>query len=110
MRNQNFIFTDLFRFALYNPDYKNYKTSPKSFADKFSFFFKVEVPIVMVDNWKQRIAQWKMILGILPMAESDNQKIEKYVYERIYEICKRSGAKMVVLKIGGFGYSDEQRS
>ena len=104
-----YIHQPFFRSSLYNTDYKYYKTSPKSFADKFSFFFKVGIPVAMVDRWKQRITQWKMILGILPMAEPDNQKIEKYVYERIYEICKQNGAKLVVLNLGGFGYSDEQR-
>ena len=104
-----YIHEPFFRSSLYNPDYKYYKTSPMSFKDKFSFFFKVGFPVTILDSWKQRIAQWKMSLGILPIAESDNQKIEKYVYERIYEICKQNGARMVVLNIGGFGYSDEQR-
>ena len=104
-----YIHQPFFRSALYNPAYKYYKTSPKSLIDKFSFFFKVGIPVAIVDSWKQRIAQWKMIFGILPMAESDNQQIEKYVYEQIYEICKQYGAKLVVLNLGGFGYSDEQR-
>lgn len=104
-----YIHQPFFRSSLYNPEYKYYKTSPKSFADKFSFFFKVGIPVVVVDSWKVRIAQWKIILGILPMAESDNQKIEKYVYEQIYELCKQNGAKLIVLNLGGFGYSDEQR-
>lgn len=104
-----YIHQPFFCSSLYNPDYKYYKTSPKSFADKFSFFFKVGIPVAIIDSWKQRIAQWKMVLGILPTAEPDNQKIEKYVYERIYELCKQNGAKLVVLNLGGFGYSNEQR-
>ena len=104
-----YIHEPFFRSSLYNPEYKYYKTSPVSFADKFSFFFKVGFPVAIVDSWKQHLAQWKMTLGMLPTAESDNQKIEKYVYERIYELCKQNGARMVVLNIGGFGYSDEQR-
>jgi hypothetical protein len=104
-----YIHEPFFRSSLYNPDYKYYKTSPASFSDKFSFFFKVGFPVAILDSWKQHIAQWKMTLGILPKAESDNQKIEKFVYERIYELCKQNGARMVVLNIGGFGYSDEQR-
>ena len=104
-----YVHEPFFRSSLYNPEYKYYKTSPVSFADKFSFFFKVGFPVAILDSWKQHIAQWKMTLGILPTAESDNQKIEKYVYERIYELCKQNGARMVVLNIGGFGYSDEQR-
>jgi len=104
-----YIHEPFFRSSLYNSEYKNYKTSPKTFLDKFSFFFKVGFPVVILDGWKQHLAKWKMALGILPMAESDNKKIEKYVYERIYEICKQYGARMVVLNIGGFGYSDEQR-
>lgn len=104
-----YIHQPFFQSSLYNADYKYYKTSPKSFLDKFSFFFKVGIPVVILDSWKQRIAQWKMTLGILPMAEPNNQKIEKYVYERMYEICKQNGAKLVVLNLGGFGYSDEQR-
>ncbi len=104
-----YIHEPFFRSSLYNPDYKYYKTSPVSFLDKFSFFFNVGFPVSILDSWKQRVAQWKMILGISPTAESENQKIEEYVYERIYELCKQNGAKMVVLNIGGFGYSDEQR-
>ena len=104
-----YIHEPFFQSSLYNPDYKYYKMSPVSFSDKFSFFFKVGFPVVIVDTWKQHVAQWKMTLGISPTAESDNQKIEKFVYERIYELCKQNGAKMVVLNIGGFGYSDEQR-
>ena len=104
-----YVHEPFFRSSLYNPEYKYYKTSPVSSADKFSFFFKVGFPVAILDSWKQHIAQWKMTLGILPTAESDNQKIEKYVYERIYELCKQNGARMVVLNIGGFGYSDEQR-
>ena len=108
-KSKFYIHQPFFRSALYNPDYKYYKISPKSFTDKFSFFFKVGIPVVIVDSWKQRIAHWKIILEILPTAESDNQKIERYVYEQIYEICKQNGAKLVVLNLGGFGYSDEQR-
>lgn len=104
-----YIHQPFFRSSLYNSEYRYYKTSPVSFVDKFSFFFKVGFPVVILDSWKQHIAKWKMTLGILPTAESDNQKIEKYIYERIYELCKQNGARMVVLNIGGFGYSDEQR-
>ena len=104
-----YIHAPFFRSSLYNLDYKYYKMSPVSFADKFSFFFKVGFPVAILDSWKQRFAQLKMNVGILPTAESDNQKIEKYVYERIYELCKQNGARMVVLNIGGFGYSDEER-
>lgn len=104
-----YIHAPFFRSSLYNPEYKYFKTSPASFSDKFSFFFKVGFPVAILDSWKLHFAQWKMILGIAPTAESDNQKIEKYVYERIYELCKQNGARMVVLNIGGFGYSDEQR-
>lgn len=104
-----YIHEPFFRSSLYNPSYKYYKTSPASFLDKFSFFLKVGFPVVFLDGLKQRMAQWKMTFGILPTAESDNQQIEKYVYESIYAICKRYGARMVVLNIGGFGYSNEQR-
>ena len=108
-KKELYIHEPFFRSALYNPDYKYYKTSPTSFSDKCSFFFKVGFPVAILDAWKQSVAKWKMTLGILPKAESDNQKIEKYVYEKIYLLCKQNGVKMVVLNIGGFGYSDEQR-
>jgi hypothetical protein len=108
-KSKFYIHQPFFRSSLYNPEYKYYKTSPASFSDKLSFFFKVGFPVAILDSWKLHVAQWKMTLGILPIAESDNQKIEKYVYERIYELCKQNGARMVVLNIGGFGYSDEQR-
>lgn len=104
-----YIHQPFFRSSLYNPGYKYFKISPKSFSDKFLFFFKVGIPVAVIDSWKQRIAQWKMVLGILPTAESDNLKIEKFVYERIYEICKQNGAKLVVLNLGGYGHSNEQR-
>ncbi|MES2520413.1 MAG: hypothetical protein V4585_20005 [Bacteroidota bacterium] len=104
-----YIHEPFFRSSLYNPEYKYYKTSPASFSDKISFFFKVGFPVAIADSWKLRFAQWKMTLGIFPSAESDNQKIEKFVYERIFQLCQQYGVKMVVLNIGGFGYSDEQR-
>jgi hypothetical protein len=108
-KKELYIHEPFFHSALYNPAYKYYKTSPASFSDKVSFFFKVGFPVAILDAWKQSIAKWKMSLGILPTAESDNQKIEKYVYEKIYQLCKKYGVKMVVLNVGGFGYSDEQR-
>lgn len=108
-KNEFYVHPPFFRSSLYNPDYKYYKTSPASLFDKLSFFFKVGFPVAILDSWKQSIAKWKMTLGILPKAESENQKIEKYVYEKIYQLCKQYGVKMVVLNVGGFGYSDEQR-
>lgn len=108
-KDEFYIHKPFFRSALYNPDYKYYKTSPASFTDKISFFFNVGFPVAILDAWKQRWAMLKMSLGIAPKAESDNQKIEKYVYERIYQLCKQYGVRMVVLNIGGFGYTDEQR-
>ena len=104
-----YIHEPFFRSALYNPDYRIYKTSPASFSDKISFIFNVGIPVEIVDKWQQQIAQWKMILGLLPTSENDNQKIEKYVYERLYQLCKQYNVKMIVLNVGGFGYSDEQR-
>ncbi|MCU0468641.1 MAG: hypothetical protein MUF58_08570 [Arcicella sp.] len=108
-KNELYIHEPYFRSALYNPDYKYYKTSPESFSDKLSFFFNVGVPVAIVDSWKQRFIQWKMTFGIAPTSESDNQKIEKFVYEKIYQLCKAHNARMMVLNVGGFGYSDEQR-
>ncbi|MEA5458354.1 hypothetical protein VB796_04860 [Arcicella sp. LKC2W] len=104
-----YIHEPFFRSALYNPDYSIYKTTPASFSDKLSFIFKVGITVSMIDKWKRQVAQWKMLLGLLPTSEVDNQKIEKYVYERLYQLCKQYGVKMVVVNVGGFGYSDEQR-
>jgi hypothetical protein len=108
-QSEFYIHEPFFRSSLYNPEYKYFKTSPNSLSDKISFFFKVGFPVAIRDSWERRIAQWKIYLGFLPMSESDNLRIEKFVYERIYGLCKKYGVKMVVLNIGGFGYSDEER-
>ncbi len=108
-KSEFYVHEPFFRSSLYNPEYKYFKTSPKTLSDKISFFFKVGFPVAILDSWKRSIAQWKMYVGLLPMSEPDNQQIEKFVYERIYGLCKKYKVKMVVLNIGGFGYSDEQR-
>lgn len=97
-----------FRSSLYNPANRLFKTSPVSFSDKVSFFFKVGVPM-LVDTWKKQSFLLGMRLGIVPSSEPDNKKIEQYVYQRIHKLCKDNGVKLVVINIGGFGYTDEER-
>lgn len=97
-----------FRSSLYNPANRLFKTSPVSFSDKISFFFKVGVPM-LVDTWKKQSFLLGMRLGIVPSSEPDNKKIEQYVYQRIYQLCKENGVQLVVINIGGFGYTDEER-
>lgn len=97
-----------FRSSLYNPTNRLFKTSPVSFLDKVSFFFKVGVPM-LVDTWKKQGFFLGMRLGIVPSSEPDNKKIEQYVYQRIHKLCKDNGVKLVVINIGGFGYTDEER-
>jgi hypothetical protein len=108
-RGDLYVHEPYFRSALYNPTYRVYKTSPTSVLDKLSFIYNVGIPVAIVDKWKQQIVQWKMMMGLVPVSENDNQKIEKYVYERLYKLCEQYGVKMVVFNVGGFGYSDEQR-
>lgn len=97
-----------FRSSLYNPTNRLFKTSPVSFSDKVSFFFKVGVPM-LVDTWKKQGFFLGMRLGIVPSSEPDNMKIEQYVYQRIYQLCKEKGVKMVIVNIGGFGSTNEER-
>jgi hypothetical protein len=108
-RGTFYVHEPYFRSALYNPTYRVYKTSPASFLDKLSFIYNVGIPVAIVDKWKMQMVQWKMALGLVPVSENDNQKIEKYVYERLYKLCEQYGVKMVVFNVGGFGYSNEQR-
>ena len=97
-----------FASSLYQPESAHFKQTARSFLDKFAFFWQVGLPVVVLDYFKRKWAFWQMNLGIEPHAESDNQAIERYVYEEIAQICQENQAQLVIVNLGGFGY-DEAR-
>lgn len=107
--NELYIHQPYFLSSLYNFDYQYFKKSPSSFFDKLAFYYKVGLPVVVIDGIKKYFTILGIKFGFLPTAEHDNKKIEQYVYERIYELCKQHHAQMLVLNLGGFGYSNDER-
>lgn len=107
--NELYIHQPYFLSSLYDFDYQYFKKSPSSFFDKLAFYCKVGLPVVVIDGVKKYFTILGIKFGFLPMAEHDNQKIEQYVYERIYRLCKQHNSQMIVLNLGGFGYSNEER-
>ena len=97
-----------FASSLYQPESAHFKQTARSFSDKLAFVWQVGLPVVVKDYFKQKWAFWQMSLGTEPRAESNNQAIERYVYEEIAKICQENGTQLVVVNLGGFGY-DETR-
>lgn len=108
-QNKLYIHQPYFLSSLYNVDYQYFKKTPESFFDKMTFYGKVGFPVVVVDGLKKYFTILGIKFGFLPVAEHENQKIEQYVYERIYQLCEQYHAQMLVLNLGGFGYSNDER-
>ncbi len=98
----------LFMSSLYKPESIYFKQTARSFFDKCVFVWKVGLPVVVLDFFKHKWSILQINLGLKPRAESDNQAIERYVYNEIAKICQSNQSQLVVVNLGGFGY-DETR-
>lgn len=95
----------MFESALYSPETTGFKTSPRSLGDKLAFWGRVSLPAVVGDQLKQSWMLWKMKLGFAPGAVQENVRIEQFVYQRLADLCRENGSRLVIVNLGGFSYN-----
>lgn len=81
----------------------DFKNTPNNTWDFSKFYLKV-TPILAYQDINSMITRIKSVLGIIPKPLNDNEKIEEYGYDRIYQACKRNHARMI-LWTSGTGFS-----
>ena len=67
------------------------------------FTYQVGFPVLLIDNIYRTLAQCGVMIGFIPKnAPIDNLEALKFAYQHIFDVCKKNGAEIVVLNLGGF--------
>ncbi|HXB41828.1 MAG TPA: hypothetical protein VNZ49_14905 [Bacteroidia bacterium] len=83
--------------------FEYYKRSAAGFFDKLSFLKDVGYPVILKPFLKKIFFKTGIVFGKYPDPNTNKTEVEKYFYEKIYQLCKLNNAKMVVVNLG-IGY------
>lgn len=83
---------------------RNWNKTGPCYLEKTHFFFVDGLKIEIRDYLKQKIAKFKISLGILPTPTKNRNELEKFAYNYAIEKCKEKGIMPVLLKLA---YPDE---
>ncbi len=78
---------------------KNLRDTERSYFEKTLFLFSDGFKAEVIDYYSYVIATIKIKLGILPEPTKRKADLEKYVYNRIIDCCKKNNAIPIILKL-----------
>ena len=89
----------LFRGWVFDLPISAYRRSPMGALDYVSFLARAGLPLIVHDDFQMAVLLARRRLGGLP-APGSSQDVLKATYSEIADLCRRSGARMLVVLLG----------
>ncbi|MCL5036180.1 MAG: hypothetical protein M1269_03580 [Chloroflexi bacterium] len=81
---------------------EKYRKTPPGLIDRISFILSAGVPAYADDLFEKTLYKIKGKLGLTPMPSQNQEKIIKYVFNELNDICKKNGSTLVIVAMDGF--------
>lgn len=94
----------LFKSDMYDLPSESFKNETITLTDKLKFYLKIGIPVEIIDYAKKEYYSSLVKLEIYPKPTKDKSEVEKYVYNRIFDICEQYKCQPVIVKLG-YGYT-----
>ncbi|MCX5871959.1 MAG: hypothetical protein NTY51_01820 [Deltaproteobacteria bacterium] len=89
-----------FQSMIFDNDLAKFRLSDHTFLDFVRFSINIEIPLFFHDLWNAGLVRIKELSGLSPSPWQNSEKITRKVYAEIAAICKKHGAKMVLVVLG----------
>ena len=89
----------VFKTKIFDLPVSRYLYTPKNAADYLSFLVRVSLPMYLHDDAHMAFYYTELFSGIVPKPSREDEKILRYVYQNLGELCKANHSKMLVVEL-----------
>lgn len=96
--NHCYVHPPLFSSSMYNVPLDYYKHTPTSISDRLSFFYRVGIPVIAIDNIKRAYYDIAVALHLYPAPCQNRYEVADYIYSSLDSICRANNSRLVIVK------------